>query len=243
MTCRVMGIMRGPLRLRRTILPPNGQILMSPPEAFSITFGGTNGTVTKLCTGFAMDRLVGNTEGLTGVMAAAKIAKSPPSSLELYPLIQIWNRFWGRPIQPLPMEPQSFLAPFPETVMIQLAKGILLALVQITDATMPTLDPDLWSDQFTYWNPIIGRPIGKKEFIQTYASTVFGGAEPDFTHFRVDPYDPYRVWVDVQLSGVFEDDNVTFETPPQAMSITLDDNGYCVRVTADAVMDPTLGVY
>jgi hypothetical protein len=234
--------MRGPLRLRRTILPPNGQLLVSPPEAFSITFGGTNGTVTKLCTGFAMDRLVGNTEGLTGVMAAAKIAKSPPSSLETYPLIQIWNRFWGRPIRPLPLQPQSILAPFPESVMIQISKGILLALAQITDDTIPTMDPDLWSDQFTYWNPIIGRTIGRQEFIQNYASKVFGGADPDFTHFRVDPYDPYRVWVDVQLSGRFEDDNIFFETPPHAMSITLDDKGYCLRMTADAVIDPTLGM-
>ena len=232
LTARTMGYMRGPLRLRNDVLQPNGKQMVCPPEAISITFG-KNGKVKKICSGFTMDRLVGNTGGLCGVMAAATIAGSPPSPIEIYPLTSVFSRFLARPVRQL-SDPKTFLAPFPESVMVQLAKGIVAAQMAYTD-------PDLLSNRFTFCGPIMG-PIYKKEFLEVYAADIFGGAEPDMTHFRVDPYDPYRVWVDVRSSGQFEDGDI-FETPPQAMSFTFDDDGFCVRITGDAVMDPSIGKY
>ena len=230
-TARTVGNMRGQLRLRNNmLLPPNGKPMICPPEAISITFG-PNGEVKKICSGFVMDRFVGNTGGVCGVMAAATIAGAPPSPFEIYPITTIIRRFFARPQRQL-METKSFLAPFPESVMIQLAKGVVAS-------QMAALDPDLLSDDFTFCGPIMG-PIDKSAFVDTYASTMFGGAEPELSHFRVDPYDPYRVWVDFRSYGQFEDGDI-FETPPQAISFAFNDDGFCVRITGDAVMDPSIG--
>jgi hypothetical protein len=234
LTVRTVGNMRGSLRLRNEILQPNGRQMVCPPEAISITFDDSTGKVIKLCSGFAMDRLVGNTGGLCGVMAAATVGGSPPSDWEVYPIPTVLGRFFGRPTSPI-MEPKSYLAPFPESVMIQLSKGILAS-------EMATLDPDVLSASFTFCGPYVG-PVSKSDFLENYAADMFGGAEPDLSHFRVDPYDPYRVWVDVRSTGTFEEDGDSFETPPQAMSFTFDDNGFCTRITGDAVMDPTVGTY
>lgn len=225
-TARTTGTMRGELRLRDKILPPNGKKMSCPPEAISITFDPTSGKISKLCTGFALDRLVGNSKGTCGVMAAATVAGEPPSDFEMYPIPTVISRFFGRPVSPLG-ESTTFLAPFPETVMVQLTKGIL-------SSNMGADDASLLSSDFTYWTPTKG-PIGKKKFLEEYAEEEFKGVEPEFSHFRVDPYDPYRVWVDVRPLAP------GYEGCPQAMSFTFDDDGFCTRVTSSAVMDPTLG--
>jgi hypothetical protein len=223
--------MRGELRLRNEIIQPNGKQMVCPPEAISITFNLRTGKVKKMCAGFVMDRLVGNTGGLCGVRAAATLAGSPPSEFEVYPVATVVSRFFGRPIRQLP-EPESFLAPFPESVMIQLAKGIIAA-------QMASADPDLLGTSFSYCGAREG-PLNKDRFLEKIAPKMFGGADPDLSHFRVDPYDPYRVWVDVRARGTLPEGGF-FETPPQAMSFTFDDDGFCSRITGDAVMDPSIG--
>ena len=225
-TSRVVGTMRGDLRLRDQTLSPNGKTMKCPPEAITIKFDLRTGKVIKMCSGFAMDRLVGNTAGRTGVMAAATVAGAQISDWEVYPPITVIRRFFGRPVAQLP-DAKTFLAPFPETVMIQLAKGILAS-------GMASEDPTLLSDDFTYCTPIVG-PIRKAEFIEKYAAEEFENVDPSFSHWRVDPYDPVRVWVDVQPSAQ------GYEGAPQAMSFTFDDEGFCTRITTGAVMDPSIG--
>jgi hypothetical protein len=227
-TVRPVGVMRGPLRLRNELVQPNGKQLRGPPEAISLTFDADTGKVVKLCSGFAMDRLVGNTNGLCGVMAAATIAGAPPSDWEVYPLPAVISRFFGRPVDPVG-EVSTFLAPFPETVMIQLVKGILTTKLGAEDASLLAKD-------FSFVTPSTG-PIGKNKFLESYAAQEFGGFKPAFSHFRVDPFDPYRVWVDVKPEGP------GLEGPPQAYSFTFDDDGFCTRLTAGAVMDPSIGMY
>lgn len=229
LTARTVGTMRGELRLRGESLDPNGKTMLCPPEAISMTFAN-NGEVTKICSGFTMDRLVGNTGGLCGVMAAATVAGAPPTDWEVYPATTVLNRFFARPVQQL-TDVGSFLAPFPETVMIQLSKGILAA-------DMATKDPNLLAAEFTYCGAYVG-PVDKRTFLKEYASLLFGGVDPQLTHFRVDPYDPYRVWVDVRSVG--EINGAKIDAAPQAMSFTFDDNGFCTRLTAGAVMDPSVG--
>jgi len=226
LTCRATGTMRGELRLRNKVCPPSGQKMICPPEAITITFDPDTGKVVKLCTGFALDRLVGNTAGLTGAMAAATIAGEDISDWEVYPPTAVVQRFFGRPVRQLP-ETKAFLAPFPETVMIQLAKGILAA-------DMAADDPTLLSDKFTYCTPYVG-PVRKNEFLEKYAREEFSGFDPSFSYFRVDPYDPVRVWVDVKPSAP------GYDGAPQAMSFTFDDEGYCTRITSGAVIDPSAG--
>jgi len=225
-TVRPLGVMRGPLRLRTELVQPNGKQWRGPPEAISMTFDPDTGKLVKLCSGFAIDRLVGNTNGLCGVMAAATIAGVPPSDWEVYPIPAVISRFFGRPVDPVG-EVSTFLAPFPETVMIQLVKGILTTNLAADDASLLAKD-------FSFVTPSIG-PIGKNKFLESYAAQEFGGFEPEFSHFRVDPFDPYRVWVDVKPVGP------GLEGPPQACSFTFDDDGFCTRMTAGAVMDPSIG--
>jgi hypothetical protein len=226
LTCRTTGTMRGELRLRKEVLPPSGKTMRCPPEAVSMTFDRATGKVIKLCTGFAMDRLVGNTNGCTGVLAAAVIAGQPPSDWELYPPVAVVQRVFGRPVAQL-KEAESFLAPFPETVMIQLVKGVMA-----TD--MGAKDPTLLADGFTYCTPYQG-PIRKKAYLEKFAEQEFEGVDPSFSHFRIDPYDPVRVWVDVVLKAP------GFEGVPQAMSFTFNEDGFCSRITSGAVMDPSVG--
>ena len=230
LTARTTGTMRGKLRLRNEELAPTGKQMVCPPEAISITFAD-DGRVSKICSGFALDRQVGNTGGQCGVMAAATIGGSPPSDWEIYPATTVLGRFIGRPIKQLE-EPTSFLAPFPETVMVQLAKGVFAA-------NMAAADPTLLRDDFTYLEPYDG-PVNKQKYLESYAPQMFSGYEPELTHFRVDPYDPYRVWVDVREMGVTAE-GASFECPPQAFSFTFDDDGFCTRLTANAIMDPSLG--
>jgi hypothetical protein len=225
LTCRVTGTMRGALRLRDGNLPPTGKALKCPPEAVTIAFDEA-GKVVKLCTGFCMDRQVGNTRGATGVMAAAMVAGQPPSDWDIYPAPAVIARFFGRPVTAL-KETKAVLAPFPETVMIQLAKGILATSMAAEDST-------LLADGFEYSTPYEG-PVRKEDFLGRFAAQEFANVDPEFAHFRVDPFDPFRVWVDVVPAGS------GYEGAPQAMSFTFDDDGFCTRVTSAYVMDPTIG--
>jgi hypothetical protein len=248
-TCRVAGTMRGDLRLRSETLPPNGKRMFCPPEAISMTFDPQTGKLKKLCSGFTMDRLVGNTKGLCGVMAAAVIAGSEPSIWDIYPPTVVAQRFFGR--KPKQIEDASTtntptLAPFPETVMVQLAKGVIAA-------NNGASNPDLLAPSFTFCGPLVG-PIDKDAFIKAFGSfqlnTAFPDLDVDYQNFRVDPFDPFRVWVDVRATGTntgaFLDKEPTGKsvvTPPEAVSFTFDAEGFCTRLTAGVVMDPSLGKF
>lgn len=225
-TCRVTGSMRGELRLRSGVLAPTGVTMKCPPEAVSMTFDRSTGKLTKLCTGFVMDRLVGNTQGTSGVQAASVIAGEKVSGWDIYPPATVLSRVFARPAKPVP-ETTTYLAPFPETVMIQLAKGVI-------SAEMASEDQTLLSDDFTFCTPIIG-PVRKAKFLSNYAEEELAGYEPNFSNFRIDPYDPVRIWVDVKPTAP------GFVGPPQAMSFTFDDDGFCTRITSRAVMDPSIG--
>jgi hypothetical protein len=226
-TCRCTGTMRGELRLRNNlILAPTGITMRCPPEAMTISIQRNTGKVIQLCTGFVMDRCIGNTQGTTGVTAASIIAGEDVSVWDMYPPVTILRNIIARPIPPIRESPTT-VSPFPESVMIQLAKGIL-------SSQMAYNDPTLLSDTtFTYSTPTIG-PITKSDFVKSYAQQEFPPPlQPIFNNFRIDPYDPVRVWVDVVLT--VPTDN--FISPPQAMSFSFDENGYCTRITSQAVMD------
>ena len=242
LTARTVGTMRGELRLRSETIMPNGVRMICPPEAISMTFDPKSGKLTKLCSGFCMDRLVGNTGGLCGVMAAATVAGSPPSEWELYPPSVVVSRFFRRSVKQLKEPDQFFLAPFPESVMIQLAKGVLAA-------ETGNKDPDLLSDDFTFCGPFIG-PLNKGEYLAENSEYDLKKAFPDlnenYSNFRVDPYDPYRVWYDAKATGTRTGtlkgrgaDGGKYIGPPEAASMTFDDDGFCTRITGGAVMDPT----
>jgi hypothetical protein len=216
-TCRITGTMRGELRLRDTILAPTGNTMKCPPEAYSLTFDVTTGRLVKLATGFCLDRLVGNTEGTTGVVAAAIVGGQPVSEWEIYPPATVLARFFGRPTQPLEETTTNFLAPFPETVMITLAKGIMAA-------NMGAEDPSLLADDFTYCTLTKG-PVRQTDYLENYARSEFPtNINLNPRNYRVDPYDPRRVWVDLSPTAP------GYQGAPQAMSFAFDPDGYCTRI-------------
>ena len=225
-TVRPVGAMRGALQLRSETVEANGKQWRGPPEAISMTFDESSGKLVKLCSEFVLDRFVGNTNGLCGVKAAATVAGVPPPAWEVYPITAVLSKFFGRPT-PAFEEPSNFLAPFPDTVMIQLAKGVISADLAVEDSS-------LLSEDFTFATPLLG-PVQKDKFLEAYAAQEFGGFEPEFSNFRVDPYDPCRVWVDVKPVGP------GLNGPPQAFSFAFDEDGSCTRITAGAVMDPSIG--
>jgi len=240
-TARMTGTMRGELRLRTETLPPNGKRMICPPEAISMTFDESTGLLSKLCSGFTIDRLIGNTGGLCGVKAAATVAGAPPSEWEIYPITTVIGRFFGRPLTPR-IEPETFLAPFPETVMIQLAKGVLSSGTGVED-------PSLLSNEFIYSGPLDG-PLDKNQFLKKFEKVDLKAAFPDFdenfSNFRVDPYDPYTVRFDSKVTGTWtqplaekEPNGKKIKAPAESGSLTFDDDGFCIRMTAGYVMDPT----
>jgi len=246
-TARTVGTMRGDLRLRTETIPANGKRMICPPEVISLTFDAQGDKLVKLTSGYCMDRLVGNTNGQCGVRAAATIAGVPPSEWDIYPPTVVISRFFGRNVNPVEIDTpdRNFVAPFPETVMIQLAKGVLAA-------DNGASDPDLLDSSFTFCGPFVG-PLKKDFFVKAFSNFNLKGAFPDlnaeYSNFRVDPFDPYRVWVDARGSGTNTGSSLAgkpptgkrFESPPEAASLTFDDDGFCTRLTGGAVMDSSLG--
>lgn len=227
MTCRTTGTMRGPLQLRGEILEPTGNFMKCPPECVSMFFDKDSGKLKKLLyPGFIMDRQIGNTGGTTGVLAAATIGGKPPSDIDLYPLGSVVGRFFGRPVPQIP-ESKEVLAPFPEQVMVSLARGVITA-------SFGANDPSLLSETFEYTSPYVG-PIRKDAFLEKYASRIYSELEPEYENFRIDLYDVYRVWADVKPKSKGYSGHL------QAVSFTFDIDGYCTRLTADYVIDPTIG--
>mmetsp|Transcript_32247 Transcript_32247/g.74243 ORF Transcript_32247/g.74243 Transcript_32247/m.74243 type:complete len:378 (-) Transcript_32247:1613-2746(-) len=202
-TSRTVGTMRNSLQLRNSAIPPNGRVMKCPPETISITFS-SSGKVTKLCSGgFVMDRLVGNTGGVSGVAGAAAVAGNPVSAFDTTPPLAVIGRFFGRTLKPL-SDPETFLAPFPETVMVQLAKGVVANDIGAEDS-------DLLSEDFVAVGPVTG-PINKETFLENPRRLDLTVGFPDlnyeYSNWRVDPFDPYRcvfftVWLTFVVFAFF----------------------------------------
>ena len=259
-TTLTTGTFRGaPLRLRSSLVEPNGKVMKCPPTSISITFStdktntnGDYGKITKLVTDMVIDRQVGNTNGLSGIAAAAVCAGCPPNEIELYPPLMVLERFFARPMKPLEDkrdEDDGYLPPFPGSVMIQLAKGVTASYFGIDD-------PDLLSNSFSYIEPLMG-PLNKEQYVDLFSTTYnvrdgIPNIDYQFQNYRVDPYNPYRVWVDTRARGLRIGDigtsklpknvpSAMYEAPPETMSFTFDNDGFCMRITGAAVLDPLLG--
>lgn len=84
------------------------------------------------------------------------------------------------------------------------------------------LKPEMLTDDFVFTNPSVGQ-YGKQEYLEAvgglYFHEAFPGANTDSHHFRVDPFDPYRVWFTQRARGAKHT-----EKEPQACSIRFDRN-------------------
>ena len=227
-TCRVIGTLQEGLRLRNEILSPNGKVMVCPPEGISMTFDPVTMKVIRLCTGFCLDRQVGNTGGCTGIQGASVVAGKPMTTWKNLPVESAMSEVFALRPKRLENPTRGVRSPFPHTVMVQLARGVL-------SSNLGADDPSLLSDdEFFYVTPSTG-PIEKKAYLRHYAEQELEGYDLNFSSLRVDPYEPDRVWADARPTAP------GFQGPPQVLSFSFDLNGRCSRITTSAVLDPSMG--
>lgn len=156
--------------------------------------------------------------------------------------------------EPSLLSESSFQLP-PEE-LIKLAKRFLA-----TEAPEATIDGGgaMMTEDFRFVGPVIG-PLDKDEFIATKDTVDFFRSFPDatagFHHFRVDPFDPARVWFTARASGTHTGEAVPgsdaallfgevsgkrFTSPPQACSLLFTPEGKVKQFTIGYVMDRCIG--
>ena len=113
-------------------------------------------------------------------------------------------------------------------------------------------EPALLASDFKFVAPVVG-PLGKEEFLKAFASFKIEEGFPDakfgYYAFRVDPFEPNRVWYDARftgtntgkLAGSLEPTNKRVEAPPQACSMLFNSAGEATQLTVGYVMDRQLG--
>jgi len=85
-----------------------------------------------------------------------------------------------------------------------------------------------------------------KKFGKIDLKSAFPDFDENFSNFRVDPYDPYTIRFDLKATGTWtrplegkEPNGNKIISPAESGSLTFDDDGFCTRMTAGYVMDPT----
>lgn len=114
-------------------------------------------------------------------------------------------------------------------------------------------DPDLLADDFKFVGPVVG-PLPKTEFISALGNVDVNGAFPDFNPefhgFQVDPFEGNRVWYIARGRGTNtgpfppfapEPTNKKVVNPPQACSLTFNEQGLATKYTIGYVMDREVG--
>lgn len=114
-------------------------------------------------------------------------------------------------------------------------------------------DPNDLADDFVFVGQVIG-PLEKAEFIKTLGQFDLKVAFPDqkvrWHDFRIDPYEPSRVWFTARAMGtnlgaapplIAEATNKAFESPPEACSLRFNEKGQVVEYTAGYVIDRRQG--
>lgn len=146
----------------------------------------------------------------------------------------------------LPGTPSNF--PIKEDELIKLAKDLFIG------ADAGVSNPDLLADSFRFEFPVIS--LSKKEYVKAVSSFKLRQALPDFDphpyHFRVDPYEPNRVWFTVRATakhtGELKFGDSTFppsgrvvQGAPECLSFTFDESGKATSYTGGYVMDRRVG--
>lgn len=131
--------------------------------------------------------------------------------------------------------------------LIKLAK-VYLAYDQGTEK------PEMLAEDFEFAGPVVG-PLGRAQYLKAVGGFDFASAFPDFNpewhHFRVDPFEPSRVWMTARGYGTNTKagSNPLFKTatgkkyvnPPQACSLRFNEDGLVNQYTIGYVMDRRIG--
>jgi hypothetical protein len=114
-------------------------------------------------------------------------------------------------------------------------------------------NPALLASDFQFVAPVVG-PLPKERFLEAFGGFKIEEGFPDakfnYYAFRVDPFEPSRVWYDTRFVGVNSGDLVggnlkatgkRVEAPPQACSMRFNARGECEQLTVGYVMDKQIG--
>lgn len=137
--------------------------------------------------------------------------------------------------------------PIPPSELIALAKRFLISRGGFG------ADPALLSDDFLFAGPVVG-PLSKDAFLSAISSVDIAVGFPDFVPqfygFQVDPFEGNRVWYTARGRGTNtgplppfapEPTGKHLVNPPQACSLTFDENGLATKYTIGYVMDREVG--
>eukprot|EP00242_Pyramimonas_sp_CCMP2087_P018397 CAMPEP_0198202042 /NCGR_PEP_ID=MMETSP1445-20131203/5100_1 /TAXON_ID=36898 /ORGANISM="Pyramimonas sp., Strain CCMP2087" /LENGTH=285 /DNA_ID=CAMNT_0043872755 /DNA_START=128 /DNA_END=985 /DNA_ORIENTATION=- len=135
--------------------------------------------------------------------------------------------------------------PIPPEDLVQLTKAFIKAQ---TDQ-----DADKWfSEDFLFVAPVVG-PFNKKTFTEALSSFELLASFPDFTSnfhdFRVDPFQPNRVFFTTKFTGtntgkvlgLFDATGKAVESAPEAQSVTFNERGEVTKYTIGYVLDKQVG--
>ena len=112
--------------------------------------------------------------------------------------------------------------------------------------------PELMAEDFEFAGPVVG-PLSKGKFIEAFTSfeikEAFPDAQPQLHHFRVDPFEPNRVWFTTRFvgthtgpfAGSIPPTGVKVEAPPQSCSVIFNEDGEVRKFTIGYVMDRDIG--
>ena len=114
-------------------------------------------------------------------------------------------------------------------------------------------DPELLADDFRFVGPVVG-PLSKDAFVSAISSVDVAGGFPDFNpgfhNFNVDPLEGNRVWYIARGRGTNTGPLPPFApaatgkslvNPPQACSLTFNEDGLVTKYTIGYVMDREVG--
>ena len=137
--------------------------------------------------------------------------------------------------------------PIPPTELIQLAKRFLVSRSGFG------ADPELLSEDFAFVGPVVG-PLSKSAFVSAIGSVDIKTGFPDFKGefygFHTDPFEANRVWYTARGRGTNTGPLPPFApvatgkslvNPPQACSLTFDEQGMVTKYTIGYVMDREVG--
>lgn len=119
---------------------------------------------------------------------------------------------------------------------------------------MGVSNPDLLATDFEFVGPVVG-PLGKDTYLKAVGGFKLLDSFPDFNsefhHFRVDPFEPSRVWFTARGYGTNtgkgdsplfgEPTGKKYVNPPQACSLRFDPDGKVNQYTIGYVMDRRIG--
>ena len=127
---------------------------------------------------------------------------------------------------------------------------------EVLVAGVGTEDPSMLAPSMEFAGPVVG-PISRDQYLKTVEPAVksineaFPDLQPQYYDFRVDPFEPNRVWYtsrsvgrmtgDLNLAGTLRANNKEMLQPPQTASIMFDEQGRVLEVTAGYVMDRRQG--